>query len=169
MPVLHLGVLEVPYSFVTDEKTRRVAVKVARGTGRDRAPKTIKAGPSGGQTTGDVAAILEEKYGIMQFFFDHHAADIAQVLEGQMQGALDNLLMGAPVPDNPLAGAESRIQALFNAFLDAREMDNQVEGVPTKAAEEGKSSRFKKKKGSPRPSFIDSGLYEASFKAWIEP
>jgi hypothetical protein len=44
-----------------------------------------------------------------------------------------------------------------------------IPGVPTLAAQEGRSSRFKKGKGKgPRKSFIDTGLYVGSFKSWVD-
>lgn len=57
----------------------------------------------------------------------------------------------------------------FNLFLEREEMAGlDVDGVPTKAALEGRNSRLKKKRGPRRPSFIDGGLFKASFIAWVE-
>jgi hypothetical protein len=147
MPVLNLGVIVQPYA---------------------HSPK--------GQTTADVAEILEEKYGVMQFFFDHHAQEIADDLTNALAGELDSLLMGKP-PGDPYASGTSRIEERFHDFLALKEMDGAVDGVPTAASLGGDSKRFKKVREradrrkpvrGPRPSFIDTSLYENSFKAWVD-
>lgn len=129
---------------------------------------------SEGMTTGDVAEILEAHYEIMQTFYDRHEADIAALLADAMAGALENKLMGAPVPSNPLAGAESKIEEMFRKFLSDREIEQPARWVgqytiPTEAAILGLSARFKGKKNPAgrRPSFIDTGTYSASFRAWV--
>jgi hypothetical protein len=66
----------------------------------------------------------------------------------------------------------AEIEERFKDFLSLQEMDKLgVPGVPTEAAKKGKSSRFKRRRskgGAPRPSFIDTGLYQSSFKAWVD-
>lgn len=140
MPVLHLGVVDVPYST--------------------------------GQTTGDVASILEAKYGVMDHFARAHESDIAADLESSLEGELENLLLGAPRSSDPFASATSKIEHRFRKFLSKKEMDRLgVPGVPTAASLAGYSKRFKqkqKKSRGPRPSFIDTGLYQANFKAWAD-
>lgn len=142
---LHLGVADVPYA---DEA---------------------------GTSTGDVAEILESHYDIIGTFYDRHEADIIAVLEDAMAGALENRLSGAPAPARPLAGAESKIEEMFRKFLSAREIEQPAHGVrpytiPTMAAIMGISHRFKGKKNKKgrRPSFIDTGLYQNSFRAWVD-
>lgn len=142
---LHLGVADIPYA---DEE---------------------------GTTTGDVAEILEEHYEVIGTFYAHHERDIIALLEDGMRGAIENRLMGAPVPSNPLAGAESKIEEMFRKFLSDREIEQPAHGVapytvPTMAAILGLSSRFKGKKNPAgrRPSFIDTGLFQSSFRAWVD-
>jgi hypothetical protein len=135
---LHLGVIDVPYT-------------------------------DGPQTTGDVAEILEEKYGVMGFFYELHGNQVADALADSLEGAMENLMAGAPVGSvNPFRSAESNIETMFRLFLDAKEMDGKASGVPTGAALMGKSKRLKRTHGEPRPSFVDSGLYQTSFKCWVE-
>ena len=125
----------------------------------------------GSVTTGDVAEILEARYGIMQFFFDEHNADVVAALDDVMRDRLDNLLMGAPVPDTLFQeGDLSEVEDAFRRFLDAKEMDGRVPGVPTQAALRGVSHRFSKPyaKRPERPSFIDTGQYQANFVARVE-
>ncbi|ECZ8515277.1 hypothetical protein F8679_18910 [Salmonella enterica] len=117
-------------------------------------------------TTGDVAEYLEEKYQIMQTFFDRYSNDIADLMTNDMAASLENMMAGAPPARDPLAESMSRIHDLFVAFLDNTEM-NGLPGVPTRRALKGISRRFKNKKGPPRPSFIDAGTYQAAMRAWV--
>ena len=141
MPTLHLGVIDQPYQ-----------------TGRE--------------STGDVAEILEAKYEVMGHFVKKHEQDIANDLENSLEGALENVLLGGPPSSDPFAAATSAIDNRFKKFLSLKEMDALgVPGVPTQASLAGYSKRFKQKqkKGrGPRPSFIDTGLYQASFKSWVD-
>lgn len=120
-----------------------------------------------GATTGDVAEWLENHYGVMQFFYSRHESEIAAALKDSVEGALESLLLGAPPSVNIFGAAVSQIEDIFRKFLDAKEMDGQP-GVPTAASLRGESKRFKTKRGPPRPSFIDTGLYEADFVGWID-
>ncbi len=142
MPKLHLGVVDIPYDYKGEE----------------------------GKTTGDVAEILEAKYGIMEFFVQKYERDIADDLAKAAQGALENLMMGAPVTDRAFAAAEDAISERFRSFLDNREMDGQVPGVATEAAKRGVNHRLRHPyaKRQSRPSFIDTGLYQASMRTWVE-
>jgi hypothetical protein len=140
---LHLGVYDVPYS---DEHGK-------------------------GKTTGDVAEILEDKYGVMDAFAFAHLPDIAKELEDSIAGSLETLMMGGRPDPNPFAKAESAITAMFKNFLATSAIEHLgIEGVPTLAALNGVNHRLKHpyaKGNSRRPSFIDTGLYSANFTAWF--
>jgi hypothetical protein len=141
MPTLHLGVNDMPYA-------------------------------TGGKTTGDVAEILEARYGVMAAFVVMREGAIGSAVEESLMGAIENMMMGGPVlgRGQALAGALSEIEALFKAALSAKAFDGVIGGVPTGASLKGVSHRFKKpyaKRGS-RPSFIDTGLYQSSFRAWTD-
>ncbi|HAU5795890.1 hypothetical protein ACFX4S_09060 [Kosakonia sp. YIM B13605] len=117
-------------------------------------------------TTGDVAEYLEEKYQIMQTFFDRYSNDISDLMSNDLAASLENMMAGAPPSNDPLAESMSRIHDLFVAFLDNQEMDG-MPGVPTRRALLGISKRFKEKRGEPRASFIDTGTYQAAMRAWV--
>ncbi len=130
-------------------------------------------------TTGDVAEFLEyrhtfpngrqEHYGVMQHFVDLHLADIAGHLENSFAGALENLMMGAPSNVNVFGTAEGQIEQMFREYIDQEEITQTgAKGVPTQAALKGMNHRLKGKRGPRRPSFLDTGLYEDSFRAWVE-
>jgi hypothetical protein len=146
---LHLGVIDVPYS-------------QQRGPGAKHTRATI--------TTGDVAEILEGRYGVMQKFYEQNEEAIAEQLTQSLVDAAEAMMQGAPTTLDPFGSATSKIEDRFKQFLSLQELDKAgIPGIPTKAAQEGRSSRFKKRKGgAPRPSLIDTGLYQSSFKAWVD-
>ena len=156
MTELTLGVIDVPYenAGATPKK------KPKRGQGSSRGEPT---------TTVAVARALEEKYGVMQAFFDAHKRDIEGSMIESVEGALEDLFTGGNATD-PFAGVGRSVQADFKTFLMAAEIETMgIPGVPTKAALEGKSSRFKSgNSGGRRPSFVDTGTYELAFQAWFE-
>lgn len=140
MTTLNLGVIDVPYS---DGK---------------------------GVTTGDVAGWLENRYHPMEIFYEINQEKIATALADSVAGALESLLMGGPTDSaQAFAGGASAIEAAFREFLSLDVMASLgYPGVPTAAALAGVNHRLKAKKGAPRPSLIDTGLYEASFRSWVE-
>jgi hypothetical protein len=150
MTTLHLGVVDLPYSY-PPARGRRRRVK------------------SGTQTTGDVAGWLEDEYHVMEVFFNQHSTDVSSALETSVRGALENVMLGGPAGD-PFAGAGGAIEHAFRQFIDLKEMDALgYPGVPTVASLQGVSHRFKDRRGVPgRPSFVDTGLYETSFRAWVD-
>jgi hypothetical protein len=159
---LHLGVTVMPYSGAMSTAPKAPTSK------RGRAAKARGYGK--GMTTGDVAAILEARYGVMKTFVDIHMPDITKALEKSVAGAIKNAMVGAPTPVSITEQGMSTIQASFKNFLAQREMDFRVRGVPTAAALMGVSHRFKHPyaRRASRPSFIDTGLYQSSFRAWVD-
>ena len=140
MPVLHLGVADMPYT-------------------------------KGGQTTYEVAQILEDKYHVIEIFFEQKKSQIERILTASVESALKAVLKGLPVRD-PFSNANDEIETLFKEFLLTAEIEGLgYPGIPTAAALKGVSHRFKHPyaKANPRrPSFIDTGTYENSFKAWVD-
>lgn len=141
---LHLGVIDQPY---------RSASKKASA-----------------MTTGDVAQILEEKYGLFSGFYRVHEADIAKAVENSLAGALDSLISGKVI--DPWDGATKEIQTAFKDFISSREAENiGLPGTPTKAALRGVNHRYKhpyRKSNPRRPSFRDTGTMAGSFFAWVD-
>ena len=149
--ILHLGVNDVPYSH-------------SANTGKS------KTGKQRVSTTGEVAEILEDKYSVMGTFWSLHQDEVVAELEGAIGGALETLLTSESSSARVSESITSDIEDMFQKFLSGREMDGVVAGVPTAAAQAGVSHRFKHPyaRRAPRPSFIDTGLYESSFKAWVD-
>lgn len=159
--VLHFGVIEQPYTSydagrkAADPKRRRAKAPVVK-----HAARTV--------STGQVAEWLEDRYHVMEVFYESDAGAMP-LLKQSLQDALEDVLMGAPVGANPFLGATSEIQARFKQFISGRAMEMLgIPGVPTEAALMGVNHRLKRRRGPRRPSFRDTGLYEASFQAWVD-
>lgn len=138
-----------------------------------------------GNTTYGVATALEEKYELFSVFAKVYEPKIVNSLTESMAGALETMLQGGSVK-NPYSDATSEIDGYFKHFLSSQEAEQQgIPGTPTKAALEGRSIRFKgrltakgyvkgkragivRTVGVRRPSFIDSGVLQASFKSWVD-
>ena len=136
-------------------------------------------GPHGEVITGDLAEILERKYGVMEAFYDMNKDAVNEYIVNAFEGAVESILMGAPSGVDPFEAASTKIEARFKQALSSKEFDGHLPGVPTQASLEGVTNRFKKakerkgggrrrRKRPGRPSFIDTGIYQSSFKAWIE-
>jgi len=173
MTDLVLGVIDVPYENEGKSPAARMTKKGrvhhsdAMRIEREMSGHDANGGPA---TTMKVARWLEEKYGVMQVFFDAHKDDITAALIDSLSGALENLHAGAPVGD-PFAEAGQVITRDFRTFLLSGEIEGLgVEGVPTQAALERRSLRFKSGRSEgPRPSFIDTATYELAMRSWIDP
>lgn len=126
---------------------------------------------SDGQTTGDVAQILEARYHVMEVFYETNEEAITKELVESLAATLEDLYAGSPLDRDPFAAGAEKLKARFDQFITLEQIaDRGVPGVPTKAALGGRSSRFKSKKNprGRRPSFVDTGLYLASFAAWVD-
>jgi len=161
-----LGVIDIPYANNATEKKIPQAKR-----GKKNQPIKPKV-ESGTQTTGDVAQWLENKYGIMDTFAWAQLPDIAKAMEESIAGSLETLIMGGKAGENPFKSAESEITTMFKKFLETGAIEHMgIEGVPTQAALDGVNHRLKhpnSKENPRRESFIDTGAYQQSFKAWVE-
>lgn len=117
-------------------------------------------------TTGDVAHFLEDRYSVMQLFFEKREKEIVSLMENSLAGSLENIMAGASPANDPFIEAMSGIHNLFVMFITSRQLDGNP-GIPTRASLEGVSKRLKNKRGPARPSFVDTGLYIASMRAWV--
>jgi hypothetical protein len=158
MTTLHLGVIDISYGTPPSAGKRR------RGSN-----STI----ANTKTTGDVADLLEQKYHVMELFVEEIGIDhISKSLEQSLEDAMNDIAAGAPPQGIRLTQqAEQEMETAFRIFIDQQELDGVVPGVPTAAALKGVSHRLSHPyaKGNPsRPSFRDTGQYQASFRAWID-
>ena len=126
---------------------------------------------SKGITTGNVAEILEAEYGIMGAFFKKHGQQTADDMAGNLADFIGGVSNPGAQGANVFNGAMAKTETRFKRFLSSKEAERVgIPGTPTAAALRGISHRKAhpyRKSNSRRPSFIDSGLYQASMKAWI--
>lgn len=165
---LHIGVVDLPY--VERESPAKMKARVSKN---GKAPKKLRRHPAPEhKTTGDVATMLEVKYGLFTAFYENKEVELVGFLEEALGGALENVLVGAPLDADPFAEGCSKIDEAFREFLSSREAEAVgIEGTPTAAARKGVNHRLKHPyaKANPRrPSFIDTGLMQASEKSWVE-
>ncbi|WP_260426974.1 hypothetical protein [Burkholderia cenocepacia] len=142
MPTLYLGVIDVAY------------------TG---------AGAKPGVTTGDVATFIEDEYHVMRVFLEMYEEEIGDLLANEIAGEIESIAQGKPVGRLALDVSTGKIGELFRDFLDAREW-KQASAQAVAAADEGVNHRKKRPYASENPAraeFIDTGLYQASFRAWV--
>lgn len=157
MTTLHLGVIDIPYAYAQEGDRKK-------GKKKRKIVKSI--------TTGEVADILEENYGVMETFFDVHEVEIVDHLTEALAGALESMVMGAPPKADPFAAGTQQINEMFKTFILSGEAEAvSIPGTPTKAALKGVSHRrvHPYAKANPRrPSFYDTGLYVDSFMSWVD-
>ncbi len=167
---LHLGVIDVPYAPEGVPAPLKHATKrpVSAHMLRMAVARTLGFHAEA-VTTGDVAQWLENRYHVMEIFFEENQQAIGDSIANTMAGALDNLIDRGVAPGRIFpAEGQGDIQKAFNDFIDLRKMDGIQPGVPTKAAKRGVNHRLKLKKGPERPSFKDTGAYEGAFRAWVD-
>lgn len=131
-----------------------------------------------GNTSYGVGKILEEKYTLFSSYVEMHHKDIEHELCEAIVGAFETFQATGYVAKKPFDAAGQELTLGLKQFIYKEELAGKVAGVPTQAALEGittrkvgrgKKSKFKRTKtGVRRPSFIDSGIFEASTKVWIE-
>jgi hypothetical protein len=148
MPTLNLGVVDVGY---TDS--------------------------AGATTTGDVAGYLEDRYHIMRSFVELHEEWIGNALANAVAGAIESAAQGKPAAELDLNPVMGSIEERFRDFLDSGEMQRQFdagqqalpEALTIEAADKGINHRKENPNTQkPRQAFIDTGLYQASFRAWVD-
>jgi hypothetical protein len=175
---LHLGVVDIPYSEApaVPKRSPKLLLRSAKSRKSHPTPRTPTLSH---KSTGDVAEILEDKYHVMEIFFNLHSDFVADAFAESVAEAIENLAAGAPPTISFSAQAEQDIEADFRSFLTLREMDGLgYPGIPTNASggkpggrQGGVSHRFLHpyaRSNPERPSFVDTGQYVASFRAWVD-
>lgn len=135
---LNIGVIDVPYNY----------------------------GENPEKTTYEVAQDLEDRYRLFTHFFNMHRDEIIAEIGSEIAHSIINQIEHGVESNANFDLEETKL--LFNKFLEDQELDGKVEGVPTLASRLGVNSRLKKKRGNPRPSFIDGGLLKSTFHAWVQ-
>lgn len=148
--------------------------------------------PEGGSTYA-TGLELEKVYGLFSLMANHYAKEIADLVGQDAAIGLEMMEKGQTVEIPKVFAVSSEgISRLMHTFITSQEVERVAasygeRGIPTQAALDGRSYRFEKgvtakrwvKKGlrgagkevtkrAARPSFIYSGVFEASLKAEIK-
>jgi hypothetical protein len=164
---LHMGFINTPY---TRETIMRPVASSKKEEKRNR-----KRGFTRTMTAIKVAGILEGKYNIVETFSEIYGEEIQNLLHDQFRETAKQIIIergGRTTASlkNLMKPATRQIELMFRSFLNNEEMNGMVEGVPTDAAKGGKLRGRGKitRKGLQRASFINTGIYRASFRAWVK-
>lgn len=156
MTTLNLGVIVMPYAYDTKAK--------GKGKKKKAASRSI--------TTAEVADLLEDKYHLMETFYEAYKKDIVKNITESLAGSIESLVMGAPAHADPFAAGTQQIAEQFKQFILSGEAERLgIPGTPTKAALKGVSHRKAHpyaKANPPRVSFYDTGMYVDNFMSWID-
>lgn len=126
-------------------------------------------GEQGATTTGDVAQFLEDRYHVMRTFLELKEDQIARVLVDQVAGAIESIAQGNRLPRPDWKPSMGKIDRMFRDFLDAGELQHLLPKSQKVSEETLRTSSRKKvmKQDEARQAFIDTGHYQASFRAWV--
>ncbi|GGA00440.1 hypothetical protein [Dyella caseinilytica] len=123
----------------------------------------------GTTTTGDVAGYLESRYHIMRIFLEENEGFIHDCITNEVAGAIEIIAQGKRVPKLELRPAMSRIEERFRDALDSGELHRILPQSQQVSDATLKTSSRKKvmTQTESRQAFIDSGLFQNSFLAWV--
>jgi hypothetical protein len=150
--VLHMGFVNTPYSAQSAKAPMRTAKEHEKKKRRFTNTRFSKK-----KNAEQVAAILEDKYHILDIFKEKHEAEIKDLVhiplrELVIQAMSERRQLTSDRMAAYMKPKTVQIEKLFRDFLDREET-----GIGTAVAtREG------------RQSFIDTGLYRASFRAWVD-
>ncbi|AOJ70870.1 hypothetical protein WS83_20365 [Burkholderia sp. MSMB2042] len=105
----------------------------------------------------------------MRVFLEMYEEEIGELLANDIAGEIESIAQGKPVGRLSVDISTGKIGELFRDFLDAREW-KQTSAQSVAAADEGVNHRKKRPyaaENPARPEFVDTGLYQASFRAWV--
>lgn len=166
---LNLGFEDFPYP------ARYDAGSPLSASVRKRRPKLLSRPQQTygqGKTTGQIAAELERRYNIVDTFYAIEEDYIIDLIEEQALMDIDAVMtMEEPSRKGMSFSETDKIERKFRDNLAKRRYDGIIQGVPTLASLRGVSHLKKRpyaKSNASRPSFVDTGLYASSFRAWME-
>ena len=117
-------------------------------------------------TTGKVAEILEGRYHIMRTFLELNEVMIGDALAKKMIARMRTPALGKR--DMEIDAIDER----FRDFLDADEISKLLPPSQQSAAAQAGVNHRKKhpyaQANNARPAFVDTGLYQASFRAVLK-
>ena len=160
---LHMGFINTPYTAEAMEAPVRASKLEERRKRRRGFSRTM--------TADKLSKILERKYGIVETFSEVYKEEINALIHNGFREVAEHTIQnrgGATRAKmkNLMKPHTDQIQNLFKTFIDDEEMNGMIPGVPTDASK-GK----RRKRGistRQRPSFSRTGIYKASFRAWVK-
>lgn len=146
--VIHMGFINTPYT--------KQAMSAPMTTAREHEKKSRRHYTKT-RTAENIANILEDKYGVLDLFTSMYEEEIAgAITEKVADFAIQSLSSKGKLASDRMAQyvkpSSSKIEKMFRGFLDKGET-----GIVTAA------SMHRSK-----PSFIDTGVYRASFRVWAD-
>jgi hypothetical protein len=165
---LHLGFEDHSYETRFSESSPLTKSTKAK---RLRTPTRTHLAYGEGKTTREVAEELEAKYKIVETFWEMEEDNLVEILEDAFADDVENVMEMSTRMKRGISSKETdKIEAKFRQNLSSRRYDGIISGVPTLAAQRGVSHlrQHPYAKRGPRPSFIDTGMYQRSFRAWVE-
>lgn len=148
--------------------------------------------PYDSKTTGQVGKELEEHYKLFSSFYDFKQDEIVNKIAEDAAIGMERLLKGEDVTiGNTFGPTSTFVTKAMQNFITSKEAETYARPsppytVPTLAAQAGTSYRFNrgvtakryvkgqkglgtvKEQGPARPSFLYSGVLEASLLGWVE-
>jgi hypothetical protein len=124
-----------------------------------------------GKTTVEVAAEIEARFHVVETFWDLEENGIVEMLEDALADDIEDVMAMSKVSRKGISVKETdKIESRFRQNLTARKYDGVISGVPTKASLRGVSHLRQNPYAArnSRPSFLDTGMYSRSFRAWVE-
>ena len=124
-----------------------------------------------GKNSAQVAAELEERYGIVETFVRMEEDFIISIIEDKMGEDLDEIIGMSSISKKGISDQDTdKIVERFKRDIAHRRFDGLIPGVPTLASIRGvlHSRRHPYARRASRPSFRDTGNYVNSFRAWTE-
>ena len=165
---LHLGFEEHAYEARYSESSPLTASAKKRAPKR---PSRAQLAYGQGKTTTDVQKELEDRYKIVETFFEMNEDYIVGLVEDMLSEDIETVMSSEEPSTEGLSFKETdKIETRFRRALSSEEFNGVIPGVPTRTARQGVSHlrRHPYAARSARPSFIDTGLYQRSFRAWVE-
>jgi hypothetical protein len=160
------GVIDIPYS--ADASPAKTAKQVQ--SEKRNAMRAALGVPEVNNTTAEVGQMLEDKYHIMEHFWQAKGNAIVGEMEPALQVAFEDILSGGTPQslDTVFLQVTGNVFTMFQNFIDLKEMDSLgYTGIPTMAAKKGVNHRLKHpyaKDNPERPSFKDTGVFMAAFR-----
>jgi hypothetical protein len=161
---LHMGFVNTPYTRET--KLRPIA------SAKVEEKRKVQRNFSKTMTAPKVANILERKYDIVETFSKIYEDEINSLLHERYSEIASKFISEGKSTTatlkNLMKPSTKKIESMFRQFIDGEEMNGMVPGVPTEIALGGKIRKKGGRRFKSRPSFEKSGIYRASFRAWVE-